>query len=294
MPSQSSDVIIISGLSGSGKSVALRSLEDIGYYCIDNLPAVLLFELTTQLLQHIDSSDTNLLPSVAVSIDSRNKIFLSEFDATLARLEEHGIYYRILFLQSEEQQLLQRYSETRRRHPLTDDQTPLIEGLRLEYALLRPLHDRSEKVIDTTDTTTHELRGLVRDFAGAGLSSAPLFLIESFGFKYGTPREADFVFDVRCLPNPYWQKNLAPLTGLNDSVQHFFEGKPAVQEMTLDIFHFISKCLPGFANENRSYITVAIGCTGGQHRSVYISEQLERLFSKQDIIVQVRHRELVK
>ncbi len=309
------NIIIISGLSGSGRSIALRSLEDIGYYCIDNLPAVLLFDFAVRLLQHVDEetgegernqksstshkantdyTDAGVFPNAAVSIDSRNKNFLSGLDAILIKLENYGIRCRILFLKSEEQKLLRRYSETRRKHPLTNNQTPLLEGIRLEHALLRPLYDRAEKVIDTTDTTAHELRGLVRDFAGAGLSSAPLFLIESFGFKHGTPREADFVFDVRCLPNPYWHKNLATLTGLDSAVQDFFRDQPNVQDMTNEIFNFLNKWLPGFVNENRSYITVAIGCTGGQHRSVYISEQLEHLFSKQDIIVQVRHRELAK
>ncbi len=294
MSNQSNDIIIISGLSGSGRSVALRSLEDIGYYCIDNLPAVLLFEFMARLRQHIGNADASVFPNAAVSIDSRNKHFLSGLDATLTKLKNHGIHYRILFLQAEEQKLLRRYSETRRKHPLTDDHTPLLEGIRLEHTLLQPLHDRAEKVIDTSDTTAHELRGLIRDFAGTGLSSVPLFLIESFGFKNGTPREADFVFDVRCLPNPYWHKNLAALTGLDDAVQKFFQEKAEVQDMISEIFNFLNKWLPGFASENRSYITVAIGCTGGQHRSVYISEQLENLFSKQDIIVQVRHRELAK
>jgi UPF0042 nucleotide-binding protein len=287
------DMVIISGLSGSGKSVALQSLEDIGYYCIDNLPAALLFEFTARLPHNIDQSSVAAFPGAAVSIDSRNKSFLSELDDTLIKLEKHGVHYRILFLESEEQKIIRRYSETRRKHPLTDTETPLIEGIRQERALLQPLHDRAEKIIDTTETTPHELRGLIRDFAG-GLDSGPLFLIESFGFKHGTPREADFVFDVRCLPNPYWEKHLAPLTGLDPEVQAFFKGKSDVQQMTLEIFNFLEKWLPGFASENRSYITVAIGCTGGQHRSVYISEQLQNLFSGKEINVQVRHRELDK
>jgi UPF0042 nucleotide-binding protein len=288
------DLIIISGLSGSGKSVALQSLEDIGYYCIDNLPAALLPEFTARLPENIDASNPTAIPGAAVSIDSRNKNFLSELEDTLTTLESQGVHYRILFLESEEQKIIKRYSETRRKHPLTDTQTPLIEGIRQELALLQPLHDSAEKIIDTTDTTPHELRGLIRDFAGGGLSSAPLFLIESFGFKHGTPREADFVFDVRCLPNPYWKKQLAPLSGLDGPVQEFFGDIPEVQEMTIEIFNFLEKWLPGFTNENRSYITVAIGCTGGQHRSVYISEQLRVLFTGQDIKVQVRHRELSK
>lgn len=294
MTIDTTDMIIISGLSGSGKSVALQSLEDIGYYCIDNLPAVLLYDFTTRLPQNIDISDSSVFPGAAVSIDSRNKSFLSELDVNLTKLEDYGVHYRILFFEAEEQRLIRRYSETRRKHPLTNSQTPLLEGIRQERVLLQPLHDRAERVIDTTETTPHELRGLIRDFAGAGLSSAPLLLFESFGFKHGTPREADFVFDVRCLPNPYWEKNLAPLTGLDIPVQEFLNDKPEVQDMTIEIFEFLSKWLPGFANQNRSYITVAIGCTGGQHRSVFIGEQLRKLFSKQKINVQVRHRELAK
>ncbi len=288
------DMIIISGLSGSGKSVALQSLEDIGYFCIDNLPATLLIDFTEKLPKTFDQSDPGVFPGAAVSIDSRNKQFMSELDAVLGELESKGFHYRILYLESEEQKLVRRYGETRRKHPLTNTNTPLIEGIRQERELLQPLHARAEKVIDTTETTPHELRGLIRDFAGAGLSSAPLFLIESFGFKNGTPREADFVFDVRCLPNPYWQPELAPLTGLDPPVQAFLETKSDVQEMTMEIFNFLGKWLPGFANENRSYITVAIGCTGGQHRSVYISEQLVKLFSEKQIKVQIRHRELDK
>ena len=294
METKDTDIIIISGLSGSGKSVALRSLEDIGHYCIDNLPAVLLLDFTEKLQQNRDLFTADLLWNPVVSIDSRNRHFLSELEANLSALEKQGIRYRILFLQAKEQKLVHRYSETRRKHPLTDTETPLVEGIRQEWALLRPLYDQAEKVIDTTDTTPHELRGLVRDFAGGGLAAGPLFLIESFGFKNGTPKEADFVFDVRCLPNPYWEKDLAPLTGLDRPVQDFFREKPEVHSMTTEIFNFLSRWLPGFTNEDRSYITVGIGCTGGQHRSVFISEQLRTRFSKQGTKVQVRHRELVE
>ena len=259
------DMIIISGLSGSGKSVALQSLEDIGYYCIDNLPAFMLQDFSTRLPERLEASNGPTLPGAAVSIDSRNKTFLSELDANLNVLEELGIHYRILFLDAEEQKLVRRYSETRRKHPLTDINTPLVEGIRQERSLLGPLHERAEKIIDTSEMTPHELRGLVRDFAGGVLSSAPLLLVESFGFKYGTPREADFVFDVRCMPNPYWQEPLRELTGLDDAVKEFLGKSDQIEEMTWEIFSFLVKWLPGFASENRSYITVAIGCTGGQH-----------------------------
>jgi UPF0042 nucleotide-binding protein len=295
MASSPADIIIISGLSGSGKSVALQSLEDIGYYCIDNLPAVLLLEFSRSLFHNMaDVESAGDLAGAAVSIDSRNKLFLSELDSNLTELENHGTHYRILFLDTEEQRLVRRYSETRRKHPLTDGKTPLIEGIRQERVLLQPLHDRAEKIIDTTETTPHELRGLIRDFAGVGLASGPLFLIESFGFKNGTPREADFVFDVRCLPNPYWEPELAGLTGMDGPVQAFLKSKPDVQEMIDEIFGFLSRWLPGFASENRSYITVAVGCTGGRHRSVYIGEQLKDAFLDRDISVQVRHRDLAK
>jgi len=287
------DIIIISGLSGSGKSVALQCLEDIGYFCIDNLPAPLLFEFISGFPGGAEDVVADF-SGAAVSIDSRNKSYLSEINKYLSMLEENGINYRILFLEAEVEKLVRRYSETRRKHPLTDDSTPLIEGIKQEVELTRSLHDSAERVIDTTNTTPHELRGLVRDFAGSGSSKGPLFLIESFGFKHGSPREADFLFDVRCLPNPYWQESLRPLTGLDEPVKDFLGDKKIVNEMIEEIFNFLGKWLPGFASENRSYITVAIGCTGGQHRSVYVCEKLYKLFSDDGIDVQVRHRELAK
>lgn len=288
------DMIIISGLSGSGKSLALQSLEDIGYFCIDNLPAFMLHNFSTLLTERLSSSELADLPGAAISIDARSKQFLAELDTNLSELEDQGVHYRMLFLDSEEQKLVRRYSETRRKHPLTDNNTPLIEGIRLERQLLEPLVERAEKIIDTTDMTPHELRGLIRDFASGVTSSSPLLLVESFGFKYGTPREADFVFDVRCLPNPYWTESLRKMTGLDPDVIDFLGNHGQVNDMVDEIFEFLMKWLPGFASENRSYITVAIGCTGGQHRSVYLCEQLHERFSNSQIGVQVRHRELAK
>ena len=290
-------MIIISGLSGSGRSVALQSLEDIGYYCIDNLPSVLLPEFGRHLSEHAEHADRAMGDAVtgaAVSIDSRNKHFLSLLDQKLKELERGGTKYRLLFLQAEESVLIRRYSETRRKHPLTDLHTPLVEGIRQERLLLQPLHDRAGKIIDTTDTTPHELRGLVRDFATGGSAAKPLFLIESFGFKFGSPREADFVFDVRCLPNPYWEEELRTLTGLAPAVIDYLATHEIVHQMTEEIHRFLQTWLPGFAAENRSYFTVAIGCTGGRHRSVYVAEQLRERFAGHDINVQVRHRELAK
>lgn len=285
----SPQMLIISGLSGSGKSVALQSLEDIGYYCMDNLPSVLLPEFAGCL-----RGATEIASGAAVGIDSRNQHFLLRLDEKLQELEHLENPYRILFLQAEEYMLIRRYGNTRRKHPLTDLHTPLVEGIRQERALLQPLRERAEKIIDTTDTTAHELRGLIRDFATLGAATGPLFLIESFGFKFGSPREADFVFDVRCLPNPHWEARLRDLTGLDQAVADYLSEREPVRRMIDEIHGFLQKWLPGFAAENRSYFTVAIGCTGGRHRSVHVAERLRQRFADHGIAVQVRHRQLAK
>ena len=300
------DMLIISGLSGSGKSVALQSLEDIGYYCIDNLPAVLLPEFGRHLSAGGDEkkppagdaesyqSASDLSGGAAVSIDSRNAHFLLLLDENLRELERAGTFFRLLFLQADEQILIRRFSETRRKHPLTDHRTPLVDGIRQERLLLQSLHDRADKIIDTSATTPHELRGVIRDFAVGAAVKGPLFLLESFGFKFGSPREADFVFDVRCLPNPHWEENLRAQTGRDSDVQKYLGEHDSVRQMVEQIHRFLQNWLPGFKAENRSYFTVAIGCTGGRHRSVYIAEALCEKFAGDDIRVQVRHRELEK
>ncbi|MDD9857480.1 MAG: RNase adapter RapZ [Gammaproteobacteria bacterium] len=284
-------MIIISGLSGSGKSVALQSLEDIGYYCIDNLPSVLLPEFGRHLQSDSGPGAEQALTDAAVSIDSRNKHFLLSLDGKLRELEQERAY-RVFFLEAEERMLIRRYSETRRKHPLTDAHTPLVEGIRQERALLQPLFKRAEKVIDTTDTTPHELRRLTRDFAADDAEAGPLFLIESFGFKFGSPREADFVFDVRCLPNPHWEEKLRALSGLDQAVIDHLDAHQSARKMSDEIHRFVEKWLPDFAAENRSYLTVAIGCTGGRHRSVYIAERLRKRFARHGVKVQVHHRDL--
>lgn len=284
------DMVLISGLSGSGKSVALQSLEDVGYYCVDNLPAVLLDEFSKRLIDQVGGEGD--APGAAVSIDSRNKNFFSNLDSSLARLGRQGIHYRILFLESEERRLIMRYSETRRSHPLADEQTSLLEAIRQEKGLLEPLLGKAERVLDTTDMTPRELRGKVRDFVGGTTSSRPLLLIESFGYKFGTPKEADFVFDVRCLPNPYWDDALRKYNGLDPPVVAFFERYDEVSEMTDQIFTFLQRWIPSFTSEDRSYITVAVGCTGGRHRSAYVSERLCARFLEYSMNVQIRHRNL--
>ena len=282
------NITIISGLSGSGKSIALQMLEDLGYYCIDNLPAVLLPQFADELKMHDQQSMTN----AAVSIDSRNRSFLASLPQTLEDLDKRGLDYQIIFLEADEPILLKRFSETRRKHPLTDDSTPLIDGIRLEKKLLAPLSESAAIRIDTTYTTPWELRTLVRDFTSGADVAEPSLLFESFGYKHGTPLDADFVFDVRCLPNPYWESELRPLTGLDEPVKEYLANNSLVNKMIDRIAQFIDEWLPQFEAENRSYITVAIGCTGGQHRSVYIAQCLNDYFSTRRVNVQTRHREL--
>ncbi len=280
--------VIISGLSGSGKSIALQALEDMGYYCIDNLPAVLLPQLAGELLAHEDLKGSH----VAVSIDSRNRSFLQSLPANLRALADQGLDCRIVFLEADEPALIKRFSETRRRHPLTDAKVPLVEGIRKEMNLLAPLYESATSIVDTTKTTPHELRSLIRDFAGATGADGPSLLFESFGYKHGTPPEADFVFDVRCLPNPYWHDELRDLSGLDRPVVEFLEADASVGRMIEEIRGFLETWLPSFEAQNRSYITVAIGCTGGRHRSVYVTERLTEHFGSRDFPVQARHRSL--
>ena len=282
-------LLIVSGLSGSGKTVALNALEDLGYYCIDNMPAVLLPQFAELTIEQFRASGDFRL---AVSIDSRNRYFLASLPQSLEALQRLGIDYRIIFLEAEEKVLLKRFSETRRKHPLTDSHTPLVDGIRLEAEFLTPLAESAVRRIDTSVMTPHELRRLVRDVAGIETFSGLVVLFESFGYKHGTPLDADFVFDVRCLPNPHWQDDLKHQTGLDEAVCRFLEQQPPVREMLEHISGFIERWLPDFERENRSYITVAIGCTGGRHRSVYLIERLREYFAMRDIHVQTWHREL--
>lgn len=282
-------LLIVSGLSGSGKTVALNALEDLGYYCIDNMPAVLLPQFAEISREQFNETGEF---RVAVSIDSRNRYFLSSLPESLSALQELGIDYRIIFLEAEEKTLLKRFSETRRKHPLTDSHTPLVDGIRLEAELLAPLAENAVRRIDTSVMTPHELRRLVRDVAGIETFAGLVVMFESFGFKHGTPLDADFVFDVRCLPNPHWQEELKPLTGLDAPVRQFLEQESAAGEMLGDIRSFMERWLPDFERENRSYITVAVGCTGGRHRSVYMVERLREHFADRGIHIQVWHREL--
>jgi len=282
-------IIIVSGLSGSGKTIALQTLEDLDYYCVDNLP----FKLILPLAREIRTANDLLPPTVAVGVDARNFIDeLNRFPATLAELRASDLTVEVLFLQADDEILLKRYSETRRRHPLDGGSLPLREAIRQERRLLEPIVACADLIIDTSETNLYQLRDLVRARVHDTPHEAMSLLFESFGFKNGVPADADFMFDVRCLPNPHWEPQLRPLTGLDSPVMDFLERQPEVMAMIADLRRFVETWLPCFEASNRSYLTVAIGCTGGQHRSVFIAEALARHFRGMRDYVMVRHREL--
>ena len=273
-------LIIVTGLSGSGKSVVLKALEDTGYYCVDNLPATLLPQIYENL-----SSNQKL---IAVSTDTRSAA-LEALPENIEKLKAQGVNVQVLFLESTTQALVKRFSETRRRHPLSNDDITLAESIECERKLLGPLSELGHH-IDTSDLSANTLRGWVKDLVAQENKNITL-LFTSFGFKHGIPLDADFVFDVRCLPNPHYDPKLRPMTGRDAPVKAFLDKQPLVHDMYQDIQNFVARWLPSFVQENRSYLTIAIGCTGGQHRSVHIVEELGKHFSQQQQVL-IRHREL--
>ncbi|MBI3902490.1 MAG: RNase adapter RapZ [Nitrosomonadales bacterium] len=275
-------LFLISGLSGSGKSVALNVLEDSGYYCVDNLPADLLPALMDKLHQSGNEH-------VAVSIDVRSGGSVQQLPQHIEQLRQRGVDVHLLFLDAQTDTLVKRFSETRRRHPLSDDKLTLPECVQRERDLLAEIGNIGHH-IDTSELGANALRAWVKDFIRVDRARLTL-LFQSFGFKNGIPLDADFVFDVRCLPNPHYDPGLRPLTGRDAAVINFLEQTPVAQKMYSDIRSFIADWLPRFIADNRSYLTVAIGCTGGQHRSVYLAEKLARHFEAQQQVL-LRHREL--
>ena len=282
-------LIIVSGRSGSGKSTALDVLEDNGFYCIDNLPAGLLPELAERALLHTEV----LQPQVAVSIDARNlPTHLQRFPELLAEVRARHIQCDVLYLDADDETLLKRFSETRRRHPLTDENRSLAEAIRDETLLLEPISDLADLKIDTTNLNLYQLRDSLKLRLLNKPEPGTAFLIESFGFKRGMPIDADLVFDVRCLPNPYWKPDLRANSGLDQPVIDYLSAQADVNEMYTDIHAYLHKWLPRFAASNRAYVTIAIGCTGGHHRSVYLAERLGKTLKPQLKNLQVRHRDL--
>ena len=275
-------LVLISGLSGSGKSVALNVLEDSGYYCVDNLPATLL----VGLIQFLSEEGYT---RVAVSIDVRSGATLSDLPATVLDLKRRGIDLHLLFLDAKTDTLVKRFSETRRRHPLADEARTLPESIQLERELLVDIGDLGHR-IDTSDLKSSVLRNWVKELLDLGESGLTL-LFQSFGFKHGIPLDADMVFDVRCLPNPHYEPQLRPLTGRDAPVIAFLQADANARLMLSDIRDYVERWLPCFLRDNRSYLTVAIGCTGGRHRSVYFAETLAAYFRASRKVL-VRHREL--
>ena len=288
-------LILVTGLSGSGKSVALHVLEDAGYYCVDNLPAPLLPELVATLREAGRDK-------VAVAVDARTASLtdtvrkgLTDLPQYLSNLTFYGVDVRVLFLDAKTETLIKRFSETRRRHPLDDGTATIPEYIERERELLAEVQPLAHH-IDTSDLRPNTLRDWLKDFLKSGRSELTL-VFTSFGFKHGIPLDADLVFDVRPLPNPHYDPLLRPLTGRDTPVIEFLDGTPAAQELLADIDQFVAKWLPAFARDNRHYLTVAIGCTGGQHRSVYFAERLAAGFQRRGTgaigaEILVRHREV--
>ena len=275
-------LILITGLSGSGKSVALAVMEDAGFYCVDNLPV----NMVDALVEALRSSGTE---RVALTIDVRTGEAITGLPALVTRLREGGIEVRVIFLEAKSETLIKRYSETRRRHPLSVTGLTLPECIAREKELVAGIADMAHH-IDTSDLAPNTLRSWIKDFAAAPVAGLTL-LFESFGFKHGIPLDADFVFDVRCLPNPHYDPMLRPLTGCDEPVAAFLRATPDAMRMLEDISRFISDWLPAFERDNRSYLTVAIGCTGGRHRSVFFVETLAARFRDRTRTL-ARHREL--
>lgn len=282
-------LILLSGQSGSGKSVALHELEDEGYYCIDNLPP----DLFNNVVQRTIKSGRRLYRLLALGVDARSgDLDLRPVIETCARLREDDLDCLIVFLHTDEEVLVRRYSETRRRHPLSTDRLSLREAIRRERDLLAPLSEQADLTIDTSHKTVHELRAEIRARLNHHEPGRLVILLESFAYRDGVPLDADLVFDARCLPNPHWESALRHLTGLDPAVTRYLESFNPVGEFVRDVEQLITKWLPAFEAQNRSYLTVAIGCTGGRHRSVYVTETLAQHLVEQHLSALVRHLKL--
>jgi UPF0042 nucleotide-binding protein len=288
MPDESR-LIVISGLSGSGKTIALHALEDLGYYCIDNMPAGLLRSLLDEIAKPGDTATTR----VAVGVDARNRRDdLEALPEMLRDIRKSGISTDLLFLQADDDVLLKRYSETRRRHPLADVASELRAAIEHERGLLGPVINAADLVIDSSRTSVYELADIIQKRVDRRRTSELSILLESFGFKHGIPADADFVFDLRCLPNPYWNAELRSLNGLDPEVAEFLDAQPAFVQMYEDILAFLTRWIPEYVSVHRSYLTVALGCTGGQHRSVRMTEKLAAALADSHDPVHTRHSEL--
>lgn len=282
-------LVIVSGLSGSGKTVALHTLEDAGYYCIDNLPLGMLPELVDNMI----NTTPEPYDLVAIAIDARSGVDDTDrFDVIMQQISKHSLQLKVLFLTSDTSRLLKRFSETRRKHPLSRTGLPLADAIQQEKKLLEDIHANADLSIDSSNLSVHELRQMIIDQLLSQTTSEMGVLIQSFGFKNGVPPDTDFVFDVRCLPNPHWEKNLRPLTGCDQAVVKYLEKYEDVEKMFASIYSFLTDWIPRFEKENRSYMTISIGCTGGKHRSVYLAERIATEFKKDRGNLSTRHRDM--
>lgn len=283
-------LIIVSGLSGSGKSVALHVLEDLGYYCIDNMPAALL----KSLVDEVTRPGKQPTERIAVGVDARNRVSdLESLPGYIAELRKVDVQTDVLFLQASDDTLLKRYGETRRKHPLADYGTELRAAIASERQLLGPVINTADLVIDTSRSSVYELAEVIRERVDRRKSSMLSVLIESFGYKHGIPADADFVFDMRCLPNPYWSPELRALTGQDDAVKAFLDDQPKFQQMYEDILSYLSRWIPEYVSFDRAYLTIALGCTGGQHRSVYMADKIAAALGDVHDPVLTRHNEIL-
>ncbi len=282
--------VIVSGLSGSGKSVAINTLEDDDFYCIDNMPLGML----PTCIEHLTTSSPSFYEKIAIGVDVRNvSQDINLFPNIINQLKKQGVDIELVYLEADDETLIQRYSETRRKHPLTKNGLPLVEAINMEKQILGEVTLLADLRIDTTATNVRQLRSIITAQVCGKKSTKLTILLQSFGFKYGVPNDSDYVFDVRCLPNPYWEQHLRKLTGHDPEVIDYLQSHPEVKQMIDSISSFIEHWLPQFVRENRSYLSVSIGCTGGQHRSVHIAEYLANRFMKfDDKHVSVRHRDL--
>jgi UPF0042 nucleotide-binding protein len=284
-------LIVLSGLSGAGKSVALHMLEDLGYYCIDNMPAALL----KPFIAHSVRSSEKIYARTALSLDARNSdAEISSVPQLVDELRRSGIDCQVLFLIAGDSELLRRFAETRRTHPLSRQGETLREAIASERRLLEPIAACADQVIDTSRLGVHQLRELIQNRVDPRSADRLSLQFESFGFKHGIPGDADFVFDARSLPNPYWENTLRPLTGRDAPVVRFLEQQPGVREFIDDVAKFMTARIPAYRASARRYLTVAVGCTGGQHRSVYIVERLAEIFARTLPEVRVRHSGLAQ
>ncbi len=282
-------LIIVSGLSGSGKSVALHVLEDLGYYCVDNMPAALVKAVVEEVTSGSEASSQLL----AVGVDARNREKdLDALPQLIDELREQGLQTELLFLQSDDDVLLKRFGESRRRHPLSEHGTALRAAIDSERQVLAPVLNSADLIIDTSRTSVYELADAIRERVDRRKENSLSVLIESFGFKNGIPADADFVFDMRCLPNPYWTLELRGLTGEHPEVTEFLDAQPTFTAMFDDILAFLKRWIPEYNSVDRSYLTVAIGCTGGQHRSVYMTDKLAGALRSLHDPVLTRHNEI--